>query len=183
MQLTCRSIQPSRTAAPTQRRRTREHGAAQHGPPQQSRAATRHGLAQRAWRAARPTQRSAMLGRTSSRIGRKLLEPDELSTRRSWLPCRCDSLGDWASSLASLRSGFRPLYDRHSQQASGPSRSQAPSEPNWRAHQTRSTAGQKASGSSLSQARFATFASNWRTQASQTGSTARVAECDDALGP
>ena len=136
-------LRPSRTAAPTRRRRTREHGAAQHGPPQQSRAATRHGLAQRAWRAARPTQRSAMLGRTSSRIGRKHLEPDELSTRRSWLPSRCDSLGAWASSLASLGSGFRPLYDRHSQQASGPSRSQAPSEPNWRTRppQTGSTAG------------------------------------------
>ena len=108
-----------------------------------SRAATRHGLAQRARRAARPTQRSAMLGRTSSRICRKLLEPDLLSTRGSWLPCRCDSLGAWASSLSSLGSGFRPLNNRHSQQASGPSLSQAPFAPNWRtqAHQTGSTAG------------------------------------------
>jgi hypothetical protein len=133
-------LRPSRTAAPTQRRRTREHGAALHGPPQQSRAATRHGLAQRTRRAARPTQRTAMLGRTSGRLCRQVFQPDLLSTRRGWLTSRW---GAWASSLSSHGSGFRPLNNRNSQQASGPSVSQAPSETNWRteAQQTGSTAG------------------------------------------
>ena len=132
-------LRPSRTAAPTQRRRTREHGAALHGPPQQSRAATRHGLAQRTRRAARPTQRTAMLGRTSGRLCRQVFQPDLLSTRRGWLPSRW---GTWASSRSSLGSGFWPQYHCHSQKALGTSLPEAPSERNWRtqARQTGSTA-------------------------------------------